>query len=158
KDETPKLKGGWPKGKPRKTLAEARGEPAPVSAVAGLKAKGPGWSDRFGDISRFQTPVGVDWAPSEQADTLNIDAELVQALACDGISLQWGTHEIRGMPARDQVTAALRGGWQFVHVGDLNGALDHLTNDAAPGDVVRQGDSVLMARPTAITEKARQHQ
>ena len=75
---------------------------------------------------------------------LAIDQDLVTALNREGLDLRWVRTHCIGQPDDKNVTRALRNGWVPVEKGDIPEI-----------DVVEEGGLQLMARPMAISKKAR---
>src|SRR5712692_8526792 len=110
--QTPKRRGGWPKGKPRNIDKQV----AATTSAMMLKMKArPNWDD---DTITFVGEEGVD--------RLKIPQEIVEQLAHDGIALQWITRSVRGQDAPQEVSKMTRGGWTPVHQSDFDGILDGL--------------------------------
>lgn len=148
----PKKRGGWPKGKaraakPAPTTAPALVRPAAAAArpsmLAKMKAR-PNWDD--------DTIAGVG---EEGADRLKIPDDIVQALARDGVALQWGTRSVRGQETPRELSKMTKGGWTQVHQSDFDGLLDGMFMSKGVDDVIGVDDCVLMARPIEINHKAR---
>jgi hypothetical protein len=145
-----KRRGGWTKGKPRKTVADVkaaadRADPATKQmAFMKLKMKArPNWeSDDFG--------------MEAGSDMLNIARETIDAFARDGVALQWATREVRGMEMKRQQRQTAAEGWTPVHVSDFDGILDN--GKFLPKGVdeyIQVGDCQLVARPMALHQKAK---
>jgi hypothetical protein len=146
-----KRRGGWPKGKARKTIEQVktaadRADPAATKQMAFMKSKmkaRPNWeSDDFG------MEAGTD--------ILNSPRETIDALAKDGVALQWATREVRGMEMKRQQRQTASEGWTAVHASDFDGLLDN--GRLVPKGVdefIEVGDCVLVARPMALHDKAK---
>lgn len=146
--------GGWPKGKPRRAappspeLVKAIADRAarPIKPIARMKAK-PNWDDE----TEFMVA-------DEGTDRLRIPKEIVEALAADGIALQWITHSLRGLEMPLELGKYVRGGWTPVHQSDFDGILDGMFMPKGMDEVVRVDDAMLVARPMSINVKAKQRE
>jgi len=150
--QTPKRRGGWPKGKPRPRAqeqiiaaadrAQARAE-APPRLISRMKAQ-PNWeSDDY-------VGVGMDGV-----DRLKVPDEIVLNLARDGIALQWVTRAVRGQETPQELSKMTRGGWTPVHQSDFDGLLDGMFMPKGHDDVITVDDCMLVARPMEIHNKAK---
>jgi len=145
-----KHRGGWPKGKPRKTKATPP-TPAMVKVIADraqkpigkMKAK-PNWDD---DTEFMVADEGVD--------RLRVPPEIVAQLAADGIALQWITHSLRGMEMPLEQAKYVKGGWTPVHQSDFDGVLDGMFMTKGVDEVIRVDDAMFVARPMSIHMKAK---
>lgn len=151
--ETPRKRGGWPKGKPRAPKlddvksaadrAEARAANPKASIFAKMKSR-PNWeSDDF-------VGVGEDYV-----DRLRIPPEIIQALHRDGVALQWITRSVRGQETPQEVSKMTRGGWTPIHQSDFDGILDGMFMPKGHDEVITVDDCMLVARPTEIHAKAK---
>jgi hypothetical protein len=159
-EQTPKRKGGWPAGKPRgKKTTESAAEPAetPVqimmreqkarpTMLGKMKAR-PNW-----DSEDF-VGVGMDGV-----DRLRIDPEVVQALARDGVALQWITKSVRGQEMPQETAKFIRGGWTPVHQSDFDGLLDGRFMPKGQDEPIVVDDCMLVARPMELQQKAQRAQ
>jgi len=154
-DEIQKKRGGWPKGKPRKpvekiaeglqeAIVTARGESAKVPMLGKMKAR-PNWDD--------DTIANVG---EDGVDRLKIPDEIIERLARDGIALQWITRSVRGQHTPQEISKYTKGGWTPVHQSDFDGLLDGLFMPKGVDDVIGVEDAMLVARPLAIQQKARE--
>lgn len=159
-DETPKKRGGWPKGKPRKPTSkivieglkaieahgQRLGEKANAPMLAKMKAR-PNWDD--------DTILSVG---EDGVDRLKIPDDIIERLARDGIALQWITRSVRGQHTPQEISKYTKGGWTPVHQSDFDGLLDGLFMPKGVDDVIGVEDAMLVARPLAIHRKAREHE
>ena len=111
--------------------------------MAGKMKARPNWeSEEF----------GVDFGE----DRLGISREKIEALAKDGVALQWATKSVRGAEMRGEMSKMAQGGWTPVHVSDFEGILD--TGQFVPkgaDEFIGVDDCQLVARPQALHEKAK---
>jgi hypothetical protein len=156
-DETPKKHGGWPKGKPRKAVVAETATPeipmprpgavvAKASLLGKMKAR-PNWDD--------DTILSVG---EDGVDRLKIPDDIIERLARDGIALQWITRSVRGQHTPQEISKYTKGGWTPVHQSDFDGLLDGLFMPKGVDDVIGVEDAMLVARPLAIHQKAREHE
>jgi len=158
-DETPKKRGGWPKGKPRKpvekiaeglqeavAIARSESAPAKMPLLGKMKAR-PNWDD--------DTILSVG---EDGVDRLKIPDDIIERLARDGIALQWITRSVRGQHTPQEISKYTKGGWTPVHQSDFDGLLDGLFMPKGVDDVIGVEDAMLVARPLAIHRKAREHE
>lgn len=141
--KTPTRRGGWPKGKPRKPLTAAAVATA-MPMLAKMKAR-PNW-----DEDTF-SPVGDDGG-----DRLHIPQDVVEALARDGVALQWVTRHVRGQEVPQELRKYTKGGWTPVHGGDFDGVLDGMFLPKGDTEVIGVEECMLVARPMALHQKARE--
>ncbi len=148
--DTPKARrGGWPKGKPRaaKTVEEVKAAAdraqAKPSLLMKMKAR-PNWE------SEDFMGVGLD-----AVDRLKIQDDILFTLQRDGIALQWATRSVRGMETPQELSKMTKGGWTPVHQSDFDGILDGLFMPKGQDDIICVDDCMLVARPTALHQKAR---
>jgi hypothetical protein len=148
-------RGGWPKGRPRTTpktrekmTAETMNASAAEYQMARMKARmkaRPNWeSDDFG--------------VEKGEDRLAISREKIDALARDGVALQWVTRSVRGAEMRGEMSKMAAGGWTPVHASDFDGFLDGDFNEKGTDDVIAVDDCMLVARPMAIHEKTKRQE
>jgi hypothetical protein len=128
-----------------KKKAAPEAEPV-VDQMAKMKAKmkaKPNWeSDDF----------GVDTG----TDLLGIAQETIDALARDGVALQWATCEVRGMEMKRQLRQTASEGWSPVHLSDFDNALDNgKFLPKGTDEYISVGDCQLVARPMAMHQKAK---
>ena len=143
-------KGGWPKGKPRRSRAlpapeavKAAADRAMSPLMSKMKSR-PNWeSDDF-------VGVGMDGV-----DRLRIPPDIIQALHRDGVALQWVTRSVRGQETPQELSKMTRGGWTPVHQSDFDGLLDGMFMSKGLDDVITVEDCMLVARPAEIQAKAR---
>ena len=160
-EQTPKRRGGWPKGKPRAAPSIVPDEAPEASPIYGLghnssmRPKAP--ASLLAKMKARPNWEGEDFAGVglEGSDRLNIPAEIVNALHRDGVALQWVTHEVRGQEAPQELSKMTRGGWTPVHQSDFDGMLDGMFMPKGRDEVITVGDCMLVARPVEIHAKAR---
>lgn len=151
---TPRVRRGWPKGKPRPVKApeeivaaadraEVRSATPPERRSLKMKAR-PNWE------SEDYIGVGQDGT-----DRLKVDDDKLLALARDGWALQWITKSVRGMETPQEVSKMTRGGWTPVHQSDFSGLLDGDFMPKGHDDVITVDDCMLVARPMEIHNKAK---
>ena len=146
----PKKRGGFRrKAKPPSpALVKAIADRAarPQKPIMKMKAS-PNWDD---DTEYMVADEGTD--------RLKIPREVVEALAADGVALQWVTHSVRGMETPLELAKYTKGGWTPVHQSDFDGVLDGIFMPKGLDEVVRVDDAMLVARPMSIHLKARQRE
>jgi len=149
-----KRRGGWPRGKPRAGRAAPTPENvraatdrvmADKSPMLGKMKARPNWE------SEDFVGVGVDGV-----DRLKVSPEKLAALHRDGVALQWVTKTVRGMEQPRELSQMTKGGWTPVHQSDFDGLLDGLFMSKGTDDVITVDDCMLVARPSAMQEKARE--
>jgi hypothetical protein len=89
-------------------------------------------------------------------DRLNISREKVEALARDGVALQWATASVRGQEQRGAMRQTTAAGWTPVHASDFDGIFNDgffVPKDA--DEVIQVDDCLLVARPMGLHEKAK---
>jgi hypothetical protein len=153
----PATRRGWPKGKPRaKAMPDAvkaaadraveRAASPKPTMLTKMKAQ-PNWeSDDF---------VGVG---QDQVSRLLVAPEKLALLHREGVALQWGTRSVRGMDTPQELSKMTRGGWTPVYQSDFEHLLDGDFMPKGQDDIITVDDCMLMARPTAIHAKAKQHE
>jgi hypothetical protein len=120
----------------------------PAAMINKMKAR-PNWSENSSggadDVSAFK---------------LNIPQDVVEALARDGIALQWITRSVRGMEAPREVSKFCNetSGWTPVHQSDFEGVLDGLFMPKGADEVITYDDCMLVARPMYLQQKSQQVQ
>jgi hypothetical protein len=139
-------RGGWPKGKPRVSMAaiKAKADAAePKAMLSKMKAR-PNWE------SEDFVGVGMD-----EVDRLKIPSEIIDSLYRDGIALQWITKSVRGQETPQEMSKFTRGGWTPVHQSDFDGALNGMFMPKGRDDVITVDDCLLVARPAEIQAKSK---
>ena len=127
-------------GRPRKVKPEETQAAPEVKATPKYKMKAkPNWED-------------LEGIPAEDSpDRLRIDPSLIP----EGMSLQWVTHTVFGKEVPQRRATFERKGWTPVHQEDFDGIFDGMfMPKGAPGEIELEG-LILMARPKALTEKAK---
>jgi len=144
---TPK-RGGWPRGVPRKGyvkphLAEGKKpQPGAKSAAPLHKTKYGLLRDRLREGFEGDNYDSFEFATPHQ-DRFKIDSGLVDALAREGIALQWHVEKVMGMEQTHSMAAAQKNGWR------------HIAPDEIPEINMTESDGlVLMARPMSIHKRA----
>jgi hypothetical protein len=146
-------RGGWPKGRPRtttkprakmtaETMKASLAEQQMLFMKSKMKAR-PNWeSDDFG--------------MEAGADVLGISQETVDALARDGVALEWATSSVYGQEMKRELRQTFSNGWTPVHLTDFDGVLD--TGKFAPkgaDESIQVGACMLVARPMQLHQKAK---
>jgi hypothetical protein len=156
---TPK-RGGWPKGRPRTKPTAASAAPQPAVAVAERAVKAPpraSMMDKMKARPNWDDDTAV-MVGDEGSDRLAIPREMIDALARDGIALQWITRAVRGQDAPQELAKFVKGGWTPVHQSDFDGLLDGIFLPKGTDDVIGVDDCMLVARPMAIQQRARERE
>jgi hypothetical protein len=99
-----------------------------------------------------------DFGVEKGEDRLGISREKIEALARDGVALQWATRSVRGAEMRSTMKEMAAGGWTPVHASDFDGFLDGDFNEKGVDDVITVDDCMLVARPMAIHEKTKRQE
>jgi hypothetical protein len=81
---------------------------------------------------------------SAEENPLNVDQGLLANLNREGLDLRWVRTHCMGQEDTKNIARAMRNGWAPVEKGDIPGI-----------DTVEEGGLQLMARPMAISKKAR---
>jgi hypothetical protein len=90
------------------------------------------------------------------ADVLSISQEKVDALARDGVALEWATSSVYGQEMKRELRQTYANGWTPVHLSDFDGILDD--GKFAPkgaDENIQVGACMLVARPSALHQKAK---
>lgn len=130
---------GWPKGKPRKPQAIPDSR-EPVKPMKHVK-----WEMKAGN--RWASPMEDD----SGVDRFHISQDMIP----DGMDLQWITDSVNGHPETQHRAAFEKRGWTPVHPSDFNGLFEGKYGPQGTEGEINVGGQVLMARPLALTIKAR---
>jgi len=125
------------RGRPKKPDYDAGKAPNP--SAPGGPGKKPGWVTKFSDMSQWN---GSFANPEE--NRLHIPKDVVEALAREGVAIQWVTETVYGQPQDHRMSVMRRNHWQEVQPGELPGV-----------DVVAVDGLRLMARPMEIHQRAK---
>ncbi len=123
-------------GRPRKVPREEMREPIKSTSL-NMKAK-PNWES-------------IDPHMEDSPDRLYIDKSLIP----EGMSLQWVVNEIFGQEQSQHRGTFERTGWTPVHQTDFDGQFDGMFMPKGKEGEINVDGLVLMARPKAMTDKAR---
>src|SRR5262249_24562110 len=123
------------RGRPRKQPVEPQ-QAAPQAELPEWdnkpKKPQPAYVQKFGVVPDHWDGEFVDG----QESRMHIPRERVEALAQEGVALQWMTEAVFGQPQDHAMAVHRRNGWQEVQEGEIPGI-----------DTVRVDGLVLMARP-----------
>lgn len=134
-DEAPAKRG---RGRPRKTQVEREVMREPVRTKSwDMKAK-PNWET-------------IDPTIEDSPDRLYVDPSLIP----EGMSLQWVVDSIFGQEQSQARGTFERTGWTPVHQSDFGGQFDGRFMPKGKEGEINVDGLVLMARPKAMTDKAR---
>jgi hypothetical protein len=93
--------------------------------------------------SKFDSKWDGKFANPEE-NPLAIDKDVIAGLNREGLDLKWMRTSCAGQPDDKNVARHLKNGWVAVERGDIQGI-----------DIVEEGGLQLVARPMAISKKAR---
>ncbi len=142
----------WPKGKPRKPVADA----APGGGTGGEPALREPLKARPTGVGRYKLKAGANWetndiGPAEGIDRFHIPREDIP----EGYDLQWVAVSVMGQDMPRERGSFERTGWTPVHQSDFDGKFDGRWMPKGQDNEINQGGQVLMARPLEISLKAR---
>lgn len=140
--QSPKKKGGWPKGKPRTRQTPVEREP-----LRAMPAGGP---------RRWSLKAGANWETNDVATQDGVDRyRIPQEDIPEGFDLQWVAVSVYGQPLTQERGQFERQGWTPVHQEDFDGLFNGRFMPKNTEGEINVGGQVLMARPLELTKKAR---
>jgi hypothetical protein len=100
-----------------------------------------------------------DFGQDFGGDLLSIPQETIDALARDGVALQWATRSVLGMETKREMRQTYAAGWTPVHLSDFDGIFD--SGKFAPqgaDEMIAVDACMLVARPMAMHQKEKHAQ